>query len=167
LIAALVLAAATAGSLSFEGISLGDDAAKIGAAHAARATFTALGPGWSWRREGGGTMLIAGDAKGKIAVVDFAADQGESDAISLPGIPSFDVQDSHGALEKALGTSPVATCPSAYSGGFCGAFALAGDTELAVQFEGPGDGQLHRATWATAAILSKLQVLPPTVVPNQ
>ena len=162
----LLLAAAAAASLAFDGIALGDDAAKIATAHAARATFTSLGPGWSWRRAGGGTMLIAGDAQGKVAVVDFAADQGESDAISLPGTASFGVQDSHGELEKALGAPPIATCAANFAGGFCGVFALAGDTQMVVQFE-TGDGQLHRATWATPAVLAKLALLQPTVSPAQ
>ena len=37
---------------------------------------------------------------------------------------------------------------------------MSGDTELVVQFESNG-GQLHRATWATPAILSKLQLIAP------
>lgn len=161
-----LLATAAAASLSFEGVALGDDAAKIAAAHNGHATFTALGPGWSWRRAGGGTMLIAGDAHGKVAVVDFAADQGESDDVALPGSGSFGVQDTQVSLEAALGAPPAATCAADYSMGFCGAFALKDGTEIVVQFEGPGHGQLHRATWGTPAILSKLKVLPPAIAPT-
>jgi hypothetical protein len=161
-----VLVAAAAVSLTFDGIALGDDAAKIAAAHGAHSTFTALGPAWSWRRDGGGTLLIAGDAKGKVEAVDFDADPNESDAIDLPGAGSFEVQGSHVAFEKAIGAPADSTCPTIYAGGFCGSFALAGGTAIVVQFEGPGDGQLHRATWATPDILSKLQVIPPEVAPT-
>ena len=147
---------AAAASLSFEGIALGDDAAEIAAAHAGRATFTALGPGFTWRREGGGTMMIAGDARGKVAVVDFAADQGEEGAISLPQAGSFDVQASHVALEKALGAPASPSARRTTPADICGVFASSGETELVVQFESNG-GQLHRATWATPAILSKLR----------
>jgi hypothetical protein len=158
----LLLAAA---SLTFDGIALGDDAAKIAAAHAGHATFTALGPAYTWRRDGGGTMMIAGDAQGKVAVVDFVADQGEEGALELPQAGSFDLQASNVALEKALDEPALSECTPNYSGGYCGAFAL-GATELVVQFETNG-GQLHRATWATPAILSKLQLIAPAIAPTQ
>ena len=154
------MVAAAAASLTFDGIALGQDAAKVAAAHSGRATYTALGPAFTWRREGGGTMMVAGDAQGKVAVVDFAADGGEDGTISLPQAGSFDVRASHSALEKALGAPAVSECAPNYAGGFCGVFGLSGDTELVVQFENNG-GQLHRATWATPAILSKLQLLKP------
>ena len=75
MILACLLAAAAAASLTFDGVAMGDDVNKIVAAHPGRATLTALGPAWSWRRDGGGTMLVAGDAKGKVAIVDFSADE--------------------------------------------------------------------------------------------
>jgi hypothetical protein len=151
--------AAAAASLTFEGIALGANAAKIAASHAGHATYTALGPAFTWRREGGGTMMIAGDAQGNVALVDFAADQGEEGTIALPQAGSFDLQASHAALDKVLG-APASECAPNYAGGYCGVFGLSGDTELVVQFEGNG-GQLHRATWATPAILSKLLLLRP------
>jgi hypothetical protein len=162
----LPLLLAAAASLAFDGIALGDDAAAIAATHAGHSTFTALGPAFTWRREGGGTMMIAGDARGKVAVVDFAADQGEEGTIALPQAGSFDLQASHVALEKALGEPALSECAPNYSGGYCGAFALSGETEIVVQFESNG-GQLHRATWATPAILSKLQLIAPTIAPTQ
>jgi hypothetical protein len=110
-------------------------------------------------------MMIAGDAKGKIAVVDFSADQGEDGTVSLPGADAFGVQGTHVNLESALGTTPIAQCTPNYSGGYCGGFALTGGTELVVQFES-NDGQLHRATWATPAVLTRLLVLPPPVYPT-
>jgi hypothetical protein len=154
------MVAAAAASLTFEGIALGGDAAKIAAAHAGRATYTALGPAFTWRREGGGTMMVAGDAQGKVAVVDFAADRGEEGTISLPQAGSFDLEASHVALEKALGGPALSECPPNYSSGYCGVFGLSGDTEMVVQFES-NDGALHRATWATPAILAKLQLVAP------
>jgi hypothetical protein len=162
----LPLLLAAAASLTFDGIALGDDAAAIAAAHTGHATFTALGPAFTWRRDGGGTMMIAGDARGKVAVVDFSADPGEEGAISLPQAGSFDLQASHVTLEKALEEPALSECAPNYSGGFCGAFALSGETELVVQFESNG-GQLHRATWATPAILSKLQLIAPAIAPTQ
>lgn len=158
----LLLAAA---SLTFDGIALGDDVAKVAAAHAGHATFTALGPAYTWRRDGGGTMMVAGDVRGKVAVVDFVADQGEEGAIALPRAGSFDLQASRVALESALGEPALSECTPNYSGGYCGAFSVA-DAELVVQFES-NDGQLHRATWATPAILSKLQLIAPAIAPAQ
>jgi len=162
-IAGLLLAASGA-ALSFDGIALGDDAAAIGKAHAALSTFTALGPAWSWRRAGGGTMMISSDATGKVALVDFVADEGEEDAVALPVAGAFDVRATHTALETALGAQPVQTCMPAFSDGYCGAFALRGGSELVAQFE-TNDGQLHRATWSSAAALRRLHVLPAATPP--
>jgi hypothetical protein len=155
----LLLAATASAALTFEGVALGGDAAKVAAAHDAFSTVTALGMAWSWHRDGGGTILIAGDANGKIQAVDFSAAPGESDTVDLPGAGAFDVRQPHDALERALG-APAATCGANYSGGYCGEFALSGGTVLLVQFEGPGDGPLRRATWASPGILTKLHMLP-------
>jgi hypothetical protein len=161
----LVLAAATAAApLTFEGIAMGDDATKIAAAHAGHSTFTALGPAWTWRREGGGTMLVASDLKGKVTVVDFSADQGEDGSVSLPLAGPFGIQDTHGNLASAVGGA-TSECQPNYSGGFCGVYSLAGGTAIVAQFEN-NDGQLHRATWATPATLTKLLVLPPAISPT-
>ena len=112
-------------------------------------------------------MMIAGDKTGKIVVVDFAADPSEADTIALPNAGSFGVQSSYVTLEKALGGPPQTTCGANYSLGFCGTFAMSDGTAMIVQFEGPGDGQLHRATWATPETLSILKVVQPTVSPAQ
>jgi hypothetical protein len=158
----VLLAAAAAASLSFEGISLGDDINKIVAAHAGHATLTALGPAWTWRRSDGGAMMVAGDKNGKVALVDFVTDEGEDGDIALPGTKTFRIQGTHTDLAQALDESSATECALNYSSGFCGAFPLPGGTELVTQFES-NDGQLHRATWASPETLSKLLILPPVV----
>jgi hypothetical protein len=154
-----LLAAAAAASLTFDGIAMGDDVNKIVAAHPGHATLTALGPAWSWRRGDGGTMLVAGDKAGKVAIVDFSADEAEAGSIALPGAGPFDIQGTHNDLARALDLTSVTECATNYAGGFCGAFPLPDSTEMVVQFES-NDGQLHRATWATPAMLSRLLLLP-------
>jgi len=156
-IGALLLAAAP---LSFEGIALGDDAAKIAAAHQGTRTFTALGPAFSWHRRGGGTLMIASDAAGKVVLVDFVPDRGEEDAVALPGAGDFGVLSSRVDLAASIGP-PVAACRAQYLFGSCGVYALAGGSELVAQFEGPGDGSLVRATWAEAATILRLRIAPP------
>lgn len=78
---------AAAASLTFEGIALGQDVAKIAAAHSGRATYTALGP------------AFVGDAHGKVAVVDFAADRGDEGIVELPQAGAFDLRASHAKLQ--------------------------------------------------------------------
>jgi hypothetical protein len=126
------------------GVPLGATLASVNAAQpSAQVIRTDSGARLTWNVAGGGIVVASTDRTGKVVEVDFVAREGEDGNIDVPCIGTFSIQDSHVNFDSAIVGKSCTTIGD-------GKYQLADGSVLSVSFEGPGDGQLHEATWSSA-----------------
>jgi hypothetical protein len=131
-----------AGAETLAGVSLGATLAAVIAAHPeAKQTRTSQGTVLTWSRPEG-VVTASIDTTGRIAQIDFSADDSKDDSIDLPCIGQFPIQGSHLNLGFALEQS---RCPLSNVNG--STYELDDGSDVTITFEGPGDGPLREAVW--------------------
>ncbi|HET6276696.1 MAG TPA: hypothetical protein VFE16_12270 [Candidatus Cybelea sp.] len=122
------------------GVTLGSNLAQLLSKHSSAKPSARSSQRFAWSRNEGGEVTVTVDDSGDVTRVDFVASDGRNDAIDLPCVGSFPVQDSHVNLEHALSKTPC----SAFNGL---TYGLPDHSLVQVRFDGSSDGHFIEATW--------------------
>jgi hypothetical protein len=123
------------------GLRLGDTPAMVIAAHPnAKQARTPQGATLTWNTAEGAVTVLMG-ATGRVAQIDFKADENKDYSIDLPCVGQFPIHDSHVNLGFALEQSKCGSIDDA------GTYKLIDGSVVTATFEDSGDGPLREAVW--------------------